>query len=210
MNAAARRPSREPPAARRSSDLSVTEFLTLSRVGFLPHGLVVGVGHLRRGRGRALTGRRGGALAQPRDARRARLAVKRMRDQAAKHQRRGRRRRAAASSSTTGGAAGTRSRSSSRSARRSRSTTSTPRPSCAAAPTLRMADGRPFTSELSGQDFVTLLRAGYRPVSICVGSCVYELNGYGVWPYCAGRPATTRSPSTRRRSSTRARSRWSG
>ena len=56
------------------------------------------------------------------------------------------------------------------------------------APTLHLRDGRPFTSALSGQDFVTLLRAGYRPVSISVGCCVYELNGYGVWPYAqAGR-----------------------
>jgi uncharacterized protein YbjQ (UPF0145 family) len=56
------------------------------------------------------------------------------------------------------------------------------------APSLHMADGRPFTSALSGQDFVTLLRAGYRPVSISVGCCVYELSGYGVFPYAqAGR-----------------------
>jgi uncharacterized protein YbjQ (UPF0145 family) len=41
-------------------------------------------------------------------------------------------------------------------------------------PTLRVA-GQPFTSDLSGQDFVLLLRAGYRPVTVAMGSCVYQL-----------------------------------
>jgi uncharacterized protein YbjQ (UPF0145 family) len=61
-------------------------------------------------------------------------------------------------------------------------------PELRGAPSLHLWDGRPFTSALSGQDFVTLLRAGYRPVSLAVGCCVYELSGYGVWPYAqAGR-----------------------
>jgi uncharacterized protein YbjQ (UPF0145 family) len=33
--------------------------------------------------------------------------------------------------------------------------------------------GRPFTSDLSGQDFWTLLSAGYRPVGFVMGNCVY-------------------------------------
>jgi uncharacterized protein YbjQ (UPF0145 family) len=37
----------------------------------------------------------------------------------------------------------------------------------------RCEDGRPFTSDLSGQDFWTLLTAGYRPVGFVMGNCVY-------------------------------------
>jgi uncharacterized protein YbjQ (UPF0145 family) len=37
------------------------------------------------------------------------------------------------------------------------------------------ADGRPFTSDLSGQDFWTLLRTGARPVGLVLGSCVYSV-----------------------------------
>jgi uncharacterized protein YbjQ (UPF0145 family) len=39
--------------------------------------------------------------------------------------------------------------------------------------TWRNTDGRPFTSDLSGQDFWTLLNAGYRPVGFVMGNCVY-------------------------------------
>ncbi len=39
----------------------------------------------------------------------------------------------------------------------------------------RSAGNRPFTSDLSGQDFWTLLRAGYRPLSLVMGSCVYHV-----------------------------------
>lgn len=35
--------------------------------------------------------------------------------------------------------------------------------------------GRPFTSNLSGQDFWTLVRAGYAPVDLVMGSCVYHV-----------------------------------
>jgi uncharacterized protein YbjQ (UPF0145 family) len=34
--------------------------------------------------------------------------------------------------------------------------------------------GKPFTSDLSGQDFRTLLQAGYRPLGLVLGNCVYE------------------------------------
>jgi len=33
--------------------------------------------------------------------------------------------------------------------------------------------GKPFTSDLSGQDFWTLIRAGYRPVGFVMGNCAY-------------------------------------
>jgi uncharacterized protein YbjQ (UPF0145 family) len=35
--------------------------------------------------------------------------------------------------------------------------------------------GKPFTSDLSGQDFWTLLRSGYRPISLVMGNCVYHV-----------------------------------
>lgn len=35
--------------------------------------------------------------------------------------------------------------------------------------------GKPFTSDLSGQDFWTLLKAGYRPVGMVMGNCVYHI-----------------------------------
>ncbi len=37
----------------------------------------------------------------------------------------------------------------------------------------RNASGKPFQSGLSGQDFWTLLRSGYRPVGFVMGNCVY-------------------------------------
>ena len=39
----------------------------------------------------------------------------------------------------------------------------------------RAHDGGPFTSDLSGQDFWSLLHAGYRPVEMVMGSCVYHV-----------------------------------
>lgn len=35
--------------------------------------------------------------------------------------------------------------------------------------------GKPFTSDLSGQDFWTLLRSGYRPLGLVMGNCVYHI-----------------------------------
>ncbi len=40
-------------------------------------------------------------------------------------------------------------------------------------------DGRPFTSDLSGQDFWTLLKSGYQPVSLVMGTCVYHVAHQG-------------------------------
>lgn len=43
--------------------------------------------------------------------------------------------------------------------------------------------GRPFTSDLSGQDFWTLLKAGYRPVGLVMGNCVYHIAIQGIGQY---------------------------
>lgn len=40
---------------------------------------------------------------------------------------------------------------------------------------LRNNAGKPFTSDLSGQDFWTLLQAGYAPLGMVMGSCVYHI-----------------------------------
>jgi uncharacterized protein YbjQ (UPF0145 family) len=44
----------------------------------------------------------------------------------------------------------------------------------------RAPNGRPFTSDLSGQDFATLLRAGYRPAGLVLGNCVYHVARQGM------------------------------
>jgi uncharacterized protein YbjQ (UPF0145 family) len=44
----------------------------------------------------------------------------------------------------------------------------------------RAPNGRPFTSDLSGQDFSTLLRAGYRPAGLVMGNCVYHVARQGM------------------------------
>src|SRR5881398_27316 len=44
----------------------------------------------------------------------------------------------------------------------------------------RAPNGRPFTSDLSGQDFSTLLRSGYRPVGLVIGNCVYHVAHQGL------------------------------
>jgi len=44
----------------------------------------------------------------------------------------------------------------------------------------RTPNGRPFTSDMSGQDFATLLRAGYRPAGLVMGNCVYHVARQGM------------------------------
>ena len=44
----------------------------------------------------------------------------------------------------------------------------------------RTPDNRPFTSDLSGQDFWTLLKTGYRPISLVMGTCVYHVAHQGL------------------------------
>src|SRR5581483_12020728 len=55
----------------------------------------------------------------------------------------------------------------------------------------RAPNGRPFTSDLSGQDFYTLLSAGYRPLGLVMGTCVYHVahQGLGGWAKRIGRNA---------------------
>jgi uncharacterized protein YbjQ (UPF0145 family) len=55
----------------------------------------------------------------------------------------------------------------------------------------RANNGRPFTSDLSGQDFYTLLSAGYRPLGLVMGTCVYHVahQGLGGWFKRIGRNA---------------------
>jgi uncharacterized protein YbjQ (UPF0145 family) len=40
---------------------------------------------------------------------------------------------------------------------------------------------QPFTSDLSGQDFWTLIQAGYAPVGMVMGSCVYHIAHQRFW-----------------------------
>jgi uncharacterized protein YbjQ (UPF0145 family) len=40
---------------------------------------------------------------------------------------------------------------------------------------------KPFTSDLSGQDFWTLLQAGYAPLGMVMGSCVYHVAHQRFW-----------------------------
>jgi uncharacterized protein YbjQ (UPF0145 family) len=42
-------------------------------------------------------------------------------------------------------------------------------------PSLKLADGGPFTSDLSGQDFFTLVKAGHFPRALVFGTCVYHV-----------------------------------
>ncbi len=53
----------------------------------------------------------------------------------------------------------------------------------------RNAAGKPFTSDLSGQDFWTLLRTGYAPLGMVMGTCVYHIahRGLGTIMNSAGR-----------------------
>src|ERR1700735_1550430 len=44
----------------------------------------------------------------------------------------------------------------------------------------RAPGGRPFTSDLNGQDFATLLRSGCRPVGLVIGNCVYHVARQGM------------------------------
>jgi uncharacterized protein YbjQ (UPF0145 family) len=170
-------PIQRPPAA--LSDLSVTEFLTLSRVGFLPHGVVVGDAVVDCGVVRlyGTTHELEAVSVAIRTARR--LAVDRLRQQAAEHR--------------AEGVVGVRLQVEHHKWRGDHHVVkmialgtavafdpSHAPPAIAGSPRLALADGRPFTSALSGQDFVTLLRAGYRPVSVAVGGSVFELNGLAV------------------------------
>lgn len=158
------------------SELSVTEFLTLSRLGFFPHGLVIGSAVYDAGSQydwRVATHEVTSLSQAMHQARR--FALGRMREQAAQlgaegvvdvrlevehHVWRGGRQ--VAKFVAMGTAIGFDA---------ARAPTE-----LASAPSLRLASGAPFTSDLTGTDFVTLLRAGYRPVTLAMGVCVYGLD----------------------------------
>ncbi len=55
----------------------------------------------------------------------------------------------------------------------------------------RNRHNRPFTSDLSGQDFYVLLRSGYRPLGMVMGNCVYHVaqQGVGAFVQTLGRNA---------------------
>jgi uncharacterized protein YbjQ (UPF0145 family) len=42
-------------------------------------------------------------------------------------------------------------------------------------------DGKPFTSDLSGQDFWTLLQSGHAPLGLVLGTCVYHVAHQGMF-----------------------------
>lgn len=163
------------------SDLSVTEFLTLSRAGFLPMGMVIGTSVYDAGWQ--------GAWGQTRELtqlsvamhKARQLAVSRMREQAKEH--------------GAEGVVGVRLQVEHHVWRGGHTVAKFVALGTAVAfdrehapqklqhaPSLLLHGHRPFTSDLSGQDFVTLLRAGYRPVELAMGSCVYEIVGnyYGL------------------------------
>jgi uncharacterized protein YbjQ (UPF0145 family) len=158
------------------SELSVTEFLTLSRIGFLPHGLVIGSAVYSAGTqyDYVVATREVGQLSHAmRTARH--LAISRMRAQATQVQAEGvidvrlevehhlwRGARQVAKFVAMGTAVGF--------------DASHAPPAFRASPGLRLANGTPFLSDLTGPDFVTLLRAGYRPVTLAMGNCVYGLD----------------------------------
>jgi uncharacterized protein YbjQ (UPF0145 family) len=158
------------------SELSVTEFLTLGRIGFLPRGLVIGSCVFAAGSQygwTVATGEIEALSSAMRDARR--LAIERMRAQATAlgadgvvdvrlevehHLWRGARQVAKC---IAVGTAVIFDRAHAPKHLRD-------------APSLRLASGQPFDSDLAGQDFVTLLAAGYRPITVAMGTCVYGLD----------------------------------
>ncbi|MFT3842263.1 MAG: heavy metal-binding domain-containing protein [Myxococcaceae bacterium] len=158
------------------SELSVTEFVTLGRLGFFPKGLVIGSCVFCAGtqyQWSVATGEVERLSEAMRIARRS--AVERMRAQADKlgaegvvdvrlevehHLWRGARQVAKCVAFGTAVAFD-------------------PRRAPEAlkhAPSLKLKNGHPFDSDLSTSDFVTLLAAGYRPITVAMGNCVYGLD----------------------------------
>jgi uncharacterized protein YbjQ (UPF0145 family) len=160
--------------SRATSDLSVTEFITLSRVGFLPHGLVVG--SCIYDAGFSVTWGYGEVQQLSVAMRKARhLAVNRMREQAKEL--------------GAEGVVGVRLDVEHHTWRGGHVVAKFVAVGTAIAfdhehgpeefqhaPPLMLQGGKPFTSDLSGQDFVMLLRAGYRPVDLAMGCCVQAID----------------------------------
>jgi uncharacterized protein YbjQ (UPF0145 family) len=158
------------------SELSVTEFLTLSRAGYFPHGLVIGSCIFEAGNQYDWSVSTSEVTALSQALRSARtLAVNRMRQQAASLHAEGvvevriqvehdvwRGSRQVAKFVAMGTAIGFDEKYAKLAVR--------------GADSLRLSNGTPFTSDLTAPDFVKLLRGGYRPVSVAMGACVYGLD----------------------------------
>lgn len=158
------------------SELSVTEFLALARIGYTPRGLVVGSCVFSAGSQYdwAVATREVQILSNAmRNARH--LAVKRMRAQAVQLHAHGvvdvrlevehhlwRGGRQVAKCIALGTAI--------------RFDRDHAPPELRGAPSLKLANGAPFDSDLTAGDFVTLLSAGYRPITVAMGNCVYGLD----------------------------------
>ena len=167
--------ARKPTGPAALSELSVTEFLALARLGVLPRGLVIGSCMFSAGTQYDWQVRTAEITSLSTSMRQARhLAVERMRAQARElgaegvvdvrlelehHVWRGARQ--VAQCLAVGTAI----------ARDPDAPTSLRQ-----APSLRLASGAPFDSDLAAADFVTLLAAGYRPVTVAMGNCVYGLD----------------------------------
>jgi uncharacterized protein YbjQ (UPF0145 family) len=158
------------------SEVSATEFLTLSRMGFYPHGLVIGSSLYEAGTQYDWVVATAEVAPLSDAMRKARgLAMKRLRDQALAlgaegvvdvrlelehHLWRGARQ--VVKFVVTGTAIGFDENLAPEAFR--------------GAPSLKLASGWPFTSDLTTHDFIALLRAGYRPVTLAMSSCVYGLD----------------------------------
>jgi uncharacterized protein YbjQ (UPF0145 family) len=158
------------------SELSVTEFLALARVGYLPCGLVIGSCVFSAGSQYDWKVATGELTTLSDSLRQARLlAVGRMRAQAIPlgadgivdvrlevehHVWRGARQVAKCV------AVGTAVRFDREHAP----------PHLRGAPSLCLSNGHPFDSDLSAPDFVNLIAAGYRPLTVAMGTCVYGLD----------------------------------
>lgn len=158
------------------SELSVTEFVTLGRLGFLPHGLVIGTSVYSAGSQYNWTVATAEVSGLSHALRTSRTnAIERMRRQAAHIHAEGvidvhlevehhlwRGGRQVVKFVAMGTAVGF--------------DRDHAAPALKNAPSLELSNGAPFLSDLSGPDFVKLLQAGYRPVTVAMGTCVYGLD----------------------------------
>jgi uncharacterized protein YbjQ (UPF0145 family) len=159
------------------SELSVTEFLAFARIGWKPRGLVVGSCVYSAGSQYDWSVQTGEIVRLSQAMRKARHeAIGRMREQARQlgadgvvavrlevehHLWRGGRQVAKCVAVGTAVAF---------------DPVSEGHPELQGAPSLRLANGAPFDSDLTAPDFVTLLAAGYRPITVAMGNCVYGLD----------------------------------
>ena len=164
------------------SDLSVTEMLALARMGFTPRGLVVGTAVWDAGYAAGMMGVTGEVRGVGQAMHNCRAAaVQRMREQAQAAQ--------------AEGVVGVRLDVDHHTWRGGHTIVRIVAIGTAIAPDREHAPaafahvpslkvhGQPFTSDLSGQDFVMLLRAGYRPVTLALGNCTYEINPQALQRY---------------------------